>query len=175
MRRAADALRMLAIAIVPAGAVGLLARTYYAVGDFRTPVRISCFVLLANVLLNTLFVVGLGMDVDGLALATALSSTLHLVLLLPGLVRRLGLPRTEGGFLRALARMLLAAAPCGAGAALAHAGLEPVLGRAPALFLAMATGMGIFALLSELLGIPEWTSARARVARLLRRDRPSSR
>ena len=39
--RATAGLRWLCLAILPAGAVGLVARTYYALGDFRAPVRVS--------------------------------------------------------------------------------------------------------------------------------------
>jgi putative peptidoglycan lipid II flippase len=97
VRRTASALRYLALSIVPAGAVGLVARCYYALDDFRTPVRVSVFVLLANIGLNVLFLVGLGMDVEGLALSAAVTSWANLALLWPGLVRRLGLPRARPG------------------------------------------------------------------------------
>lgn len=175
VERAADGLRMLALAIVPAGAVGLVSRTYYALGDFRTPVRISSLVLVANFLLNLVFVVGLRMDVDGLALATAISSALHLAWLLPGLARRLGLPAAEPGLLRDVARMLLAATPCGLGAALARALLEPALGRGLALLVALCVGLGVFALASELLSIPEWRELRARLRARAARFRKKSR
>ena len=95
--RMARALAMLALALLPAGAVGLLSRTYYALGDFRTPVRVSASMLALNALLNLALVAGLGMDADGLALATALTSWGNLVLLWPGLRGRLGLPAAEAG------------------------------------------------------------------------------
>src|SRR5690349_4597835 len=66
--RGAAVLRALALAVLPAGAAGLVARTLYALGDLRTPVRISIGVLALNAALNFGFVLGLGMDADGLAL-----------------------------------------------------------------------------------------------------------
>ena len=72
--RATPALQALCLAILPAGATGLIARTYYAMGDFLTPVKISVSMLLLNVLLNTWFLVALGMDVEGLAAATAITT-----------------------------------------------------------------------------------------------------
>ena len=98
VERAAGALRYLALAILPAGATGLVARTYYSLGDFKTPVRVSMIALTANVVLNLICIRSFGMDVDGLALATALTSWGGLLLLLPGLTSRLHLPRAAAGF-----------------------------------------------------------------------------
>ncbi|MEM7515896.1 MAG: murein biosynthesis integral membrane protein MurJ, partial [Planctomycetota bacterium] len=74
VRRTSDALRALSLAILPAGATGLVARTYYALGDFRTPVQVSIVALTLNVALNVVFIVGFGFDVSGLAWATAITS-----------------------------------------------------------------------------------------------------
>lgn len=164
VERAAAALRMLAIALVPAGATGLVARTYYALGDFRTPVRISIVVLVANVVLNVVCVVGLGMDVDGLALATAVTSWGNLLLLLPGLTDRLGLPPAAAGFGASAVRTLGAALVCGAASFGAHAALHGHVARSAALMLAMATGGVAFALAARALAGPEWRELRARLA-----------
>ncbi|MEW6074184.1 MAG: murein biosynthesis integral membrane protein MurJ, partial [Planctomycetota bacterium] len=90
--RMARTLDMLAIAMVPAGATSLMARAFYARNDFQTPVRISCVLLAANIVLNFLAVRGLGMDADGLALSTAVTAWGNLLWLSVGLRRRVGLP-----------------------------------------------------------------------------------
>ena len=110
IERMSSALRMLGLALVPAGAVGLVSRSYYAIDDFRTPVRVSAWMLVANVGLNALFVVGLDMDTDGLALGTALSSWGSLLLLWPGLARALGPAPESTPATPLVLRMLLASA-----------------------------------------------------------------
>lgn len=113
--RTTAGLRALTLAILPAGAAGLVARTRYALGDFAGPVRIAVAMLALNTVLNVVLVAGLGMDVGGLALATALTSWGNLFLLLPGL-RRLGAPAAAPGLGWRLTRIVLvASAACGAG------------------------------------------------------------
>ena len=51
--RVAEALRCLALALVPAGAAGLASRVFVAMDDTRTPVRIAVWMVLLNVGLNT--------------------------------------------------------------------------------------------------------------------------
>lgn len=168
--RVAAALRMLALALLPAGAVGLVSRTYYALGDFRTPVRISVGMLVLNVALNTLFVAGFGLDTEGLALATALTSWGNLLLLLPGLGSRLGLPPSAPGLARRLARIAAASALAGLAAFLVQrslaAALEPVAAErarsVPALLAAAATGMLGYLVAARLLGASEWRRLRRR-------------
>lgn len=167
--RATGALRMLCLAIVPAGAVGLVARTYYALGDFRTPVRISIMMLLLNVGLNLAFVLGGGMDVEGLALATALTSWASLALLLPGLGKGLGLPGGETPFLGPLARMCAATAACAGAAAAVEGALRGAIGRAPSLVLAITGGMLVYALSARALGVPEAQELGEKLRRRLRR------
>ena len=164
--RTADALRVLAFAILPAGAVGLVARTYYSVGDFKTPVRVSAAMLTANALLNLLFVRGIGMDADGLALATTITSFGNLVFLLPGLRRRLELPRGLPGFGLALARMLVAASICGIAAGLGQAWLAGIAPRSVALVGGISIGVMTYLVASRALGVPEWAVFAARIQRI---------
>jgi putative peptidoglycan lipid II flippase len=170
VRRASDALRMLALAILPAGAVGLVARTYYAVGDFRTPVRVSVVLLALNAVLNLVFVRAVGMDVAGLALATAISSALHLAWLLAGFGRRLGLPAALPGFWPAAGRMGMAAGACGLAAFGAEALLGPRVGRGAALLAAMAAGAVVYFGLVASLGVPEWRGFRERLGKRIGRS-----
>ena len=162
--RVAAALRMLALALLPAGAAGLVSRVYYALDDFRTPVRVAIAMLLLNIALNVAFVVGLGMDTDGLALATALTSWGNLLILLPGLSGRLGLPRSTAPLAGGLGRIALASALAGSAAWGTHRGVAALLvpeggdpvRSAPALVAAAVAGMGGYALLARALGMTAW-------------------
>lgn len=168
--RGGSALRFLTLAILPAGAAGLVARTYYALGDFKTPVRISMAMLVSNIALNVLLVAGLGMDVGGLALATALTACGNLAFLWPGLRRRLGLPHGERNLLRRVVAITAAAFVAG----LAARGLYDFVlhdggpHRALALLVAIMLCVSIYALVSHGLRIPEWHHLIGR----LRRSKP---
>lgn len=166
VQRTAAALRMLAFAILPAGAVGLVARTYYALGDFKTPVRISSAMLVLNALLNLALIRGFEMDADGLAMATMLTSFGNLLFLLPGLHARLGLPAAQKGLASTLVRMGSAAAICG----LVAFGVEfTLIDRMPlTLRLALAIGSAVIAygMASKLLAVPEWSPFALRFQRI---------
>ena len=149
------ALRWLCLAILPAGATGLVARTYYSLGDFKTPVRVSIAMLASNVALNTLFLVGFGMDVEGLALATALTSFGNVALLWPGLTRKLDLPAGSGDFAVRMLRVVSAAALSAGAAWGVHALAAPHLGRALPLLMAILAGAVVHGVASIALGVPE--------------------
>jgi putative peptidoglycan lipid II flippase len=163
VERTAAALRWLTIAILPAGAAGLVARAHYALGDFKTPVRIAIAMLCANTALNFAFVSWLGFDADGLALATALTSWGNLLLLLPALQHRLALPRERTGIGKRVAQICAAAA----GAVGAGWALFQVLGggghRTLALALSIAASVVLYALFAHVLEIPEWRHVLARM------------
>ena len=177
--RIGSTLRVLAFALFPAGAVGLVGRVYYAVGDFRTPVWISSALLVVNALLNVAFVRGLGMDADGLALATTVTSWANLALLLPGLRRHVG--ERVAGAARDVTRRLAAIT----GLALVSGGLAWAAHRGVARLasdgdpsrsvagLAAGAAAGLVAYLgaAALLRLPEWRELQKRLAR--RRKRPS--
>lgn len=157
VERASDALRFLTLAILPAGAAGLVARTYYALGDFKTPVRISVLALFANVLLNLLFVRGFGMEVGGMTLATATTAWANLMVLSPGLRTRLGLPVAQADFLPRLLRIVSAALGSSAVAWLIYQTLHRGERHSAALlFAAIGVSVVVYALLCHLLRIPEW-------------------
>ena len=156
--RTAGALRMLALAIIPAGATGLVSRTYFALGDFKTPVRVSIGVLGLNFVLNLALVRGLGMDVAGLTLATAISAWTNVLVLMPKLHRALPPTARELGALARLARMATAALAAGAVAFGAHhlAGGEPR--SVIALTVAMAASIAVYLLLAAWMKLPEWAA-----------------
>ncbi|MGK0480261.1 MAG: putative peptidoglycan lipid II flippase [Planctomycetota bacterium] len=139
-QRMKPALQVLCVAILPAGATGVIARTYYAMGDFLTPVKVSVSMLVLNVGLNAWFLVGFGMDIEGLAAATAITSALNAVALLPGLTRRLGLPKCSEPVGGTLVRILLASVLAGAAAASAEGFMDDRVGRTLALGFGMAAG-----------------------------------
>jgi len=166
--RTAGALRYLTLAILPAGATGLVARTYYALGDFKTPVRISASMLVVNAGLNLVCIWVLGMDVDGLALATATTSWLGLVLLLPGLRSRLQLPKGEARFWRPVGKMVFSALAMGVTAFEVARVARPALGKAAALAIAIGVGIAAYQILATVLRVPEAVTF---VDRLRRRSR----
>lgn len=169
--RVAEGLRCLAFALVPAGAAALASRVFVAMGDLRTPVRIAGWMVLVNVSLNVLCVVGLGLDVAGMTLATALTTWLNLAWLVRGLRTRLALPPGVPLLGARVARLALAALLC-AGTAwgtqrLWTSGMEAAAARGsiPALMAALAAGGLVYALTTRALGVEEWDE----VARRLRR------
>jgi putative peptidoglycan lipid II flippase len=156
VERGAQGLRALTLAIVPAGAAGLVARTYYALGDMRTPVKIAIAMLALNALVSVTFIEVLGMDIEGLALATGLCAWGNLLLLVPGLRARLGLPAAQTDFLPRLSKMLACAIGCATAAWLVELSLAGRCRPSLALALAIVTGAGAYALLSHALAVPEW-------------------
>ncbi len=161
--RGAAALRMLALAILPAGAAGLVARTLYALGEYRTAVRISIAVLGLNVVLNLAFVLGLGMDADGLALSTSICAWLNLLLLLPALRSRIGPSADTRRILERLLRILLAS---GAAVGLAWAlwaFLGNACGRTVALLSCITLAALAYGLFCQLLQVGEWQAVLSRV------------
>jgi putative peptidoglycan lipid II flippase len=172
--RTAATLAALAFAIPAAGAVGLLSRTYYACGDLRTPVRISIGMMGVNLVLNLAFVSGLGMDANGFALSTALTSWINMGLLWPGLVRRLGLPGSGSPWFGRVSRTVAAAAPAAwvarivQGAVLADAapnGTRAGVALTAALFAAVVVFLG----LARVLRLEELEVVVQRLARRARR------
>lgn len=163
--RTAAALRWLTIAILPAGAAGLCARTYYALGDYKTPVKVAIVMLCANTALNFVFVAGLGMDANGLALSTAITSWGNLALLLPGLRRNFDLPPAEPGTPWRLFQVTL----CGAIAAGSALGVHSFVASAPtsafALALAIAVALVVYVVCVHMMGLPQWRHLLSRVRR----------
>ena len=119
--------------------------------------------LIANVGLNVVFIRGMGMDIEGLALATAITSWGNLLLLFPGLGGRLGLPAAADPLLGPLVRMGLAAAVCGLVAGVTHnLGSEP-LGSLGALVVAMGAGAFTYALVARAFSIKEFHEFQDRI------------
>ena len=165
VERVGEALAMLAVALVPAGAVGLMGRTYIALGDARTPVVVSSWMVLLNVLLNLAFVRGLGLDVAGFGLATACTSWGNLLWLAVGLRRRLGLPVGLPALPERALRILFAAAVTGGLARLVQLQLVEPVGTLGAVVGAIVAGVAGFVAVAQALELPELAAIRQRLRR----------
>ncbi len=136
----------------------LLINAFYARQDVRTPVLVgvvgtALFLAVALALIQPLGVVGL-------ALADAAKNSAHALILLALLGRRLPALRLAAGLLPFLARVAPAAAAMGAAIWLAWPALGQ-LGDVLGVIAAIAVGAVLYAVLLQLLGVPE---ARAAVA-----------
>jgi len=86
--RATLALQYLGASLVAYSLVNLLARAFYALGDTRTPMKISIVCLVLNLILSVALVMPFRQA--GLGLANTISSAVNLTLLLYALKRKLG-------------------------------------------------------------------------------------
>ena len=165
VERTASALRGLSLAILPAGAVGLVARTYYALGDFSTPVRVSIIALAVNVVLNVFFIVGLQMDVSGLAWATTLTSWGNLAMLLPGLRKRELLPASSERWFERIAPQVVCALACAGAAFGVHFFVFEAKNSFVGLGVSVAIGLVVFGVFANLLNVNEWRNLKSRLGR----------
>jgi putative peptidoglycan lipid II flippase len=169
----AYALIFYALALAALSTIEIVPRVFYAMRDTRTPVRIAVFAVVLDTILSILFVrlFPRSSGQGGLALATAVATTVQVLWLLRALERRLG--GIGGRSLRGALR----------DSALASFGMGVVLYVFLDLLTAMfaqhgigvfitvafeiALGAAVFGWISYLLGAPElW-----RVAALIRRRR----
>jgi putative peptidoglycan lipid II flippase len=88
MRLTAGALIYYGVGLWAFSAVRIVLNTFYALQETRTPVRIGCVAIAANILLCALLMEP--MRHNGLALALSLSSMVNLALLILALRKRLG-------------------------------------------------------------------------------------
>lgn len=84
------ALAYFSISLFAQATVHLLARSFYALHDTKTPVYIGGFSVLINVVFSVLFVVVWHMDVWTLGLSTSISSIANMALLLFYLEKKIG-------------------------------------------------------------------------------------
>jgi putative peptidoglycan lipid II flippase len=92
----AAALRCYSVGLLSFAALKIVTDGFYAIQDIRAPVITGLVSMASNLVLNWLFVVRLGMDHRGLALATSATTTLSLVILWLQFRRRSGLGRLDG-------------------------------------------------------------------------------
>jgi putative peptidoglycan lipid II flippase len=160
VERTSAALRWMTLSILPAGATGLIARAHYALGDYKTPVKIAAAMIVVNTALSIVLVYGLRMDADGLALATAISTWGNFLWLAPHLRRTLGeagaaRPKDRQSGASRLLRIVVSALVA-VGLALAlYKGLGFVPESTSALAFAVAVSLCCYSLCAVVLRIPE--------------------
>ena len=150
-RRTGYALACLAPGLVAFSAVNILARAFYALGDTRTPMKVSIVCLALNVVL----VAGLigTLAEGGLGIANTTTAVLNAALLTRSLRRKLG-PLQFGGLVHEFLRLVLAAVVGGLVAWLASRLWESGLGHAN---LALKTGAVLAPILAA--GVTYWAIA----------------
>ncbi|MGI8968527.1 MAG: murein biosynthesis integral membrane protein MurJ [Chloroflexota bacterium] len=157
----AFALLFYSLALAPLAAIEVLPRVFYAVQDTRTPVRIAVVAVALDAVLSVLFVhlFPRASGQGGLALATAIATTVQAVWLAGSLEHRL-----EGIGRRSLLGALRDAALAGiAMAVVLYVLLDPLssifaqrgLGALVTVVVEVAVGAGMFLWVAYLLGAPE--------------------
>ncbi len=142
----------------------VVTRTYYALHDMATPVRIGIVMIALNALLDYLLMQVLG--VAGIALATSIVGHVNVATLLWVLRGKLG--RIDGGRLvQTILRTGLAASAAGGAMALLGAGIPMIVeatrlsGQLVQVGLAAVGGGVVYVLVCWLLGVEELAVARA--------------
>lgn len=103
------------LGLIPAVLVAILAPAFYAQGQYRIPTGASLMAVVVNILLNTVFVVGLKWGPSGIALATSISSTIQCYWLMRALstkIKPFSLPSIGGITGRVLGPSLCAGMGC---------------------------------------------------------------
>jgi putative peptidoglycan lipid II flippase len=155
---AAQALAAYAVGLAGYAGIKVLAPTFYALGDARTPALVSLLSIAVNYVLNWTFVRAFGFGHVGLALATSAVALANFVILYVVLRRRVGRlgdrPLQRFGRIVLLTTLMIGAAW---GADALAAGALPAGGVARhALRLAVVTpvALGVFVGAGRLLGVP---------------------
>jgi putative peptidoglycan lipid II flippase len=105
-----SALMFYAVGLISYGSAKSLVAAFYSMKDTKTPVRCSVVAMITNIILNLILMRYL--QLGGLALATALSSTLNVVMLARYLTKKVG-PFLTLSWLMGAARSVLAAGAMG--------------------------------------------------------------
>jgi putative peptidoglycan lipid II flippase len=174
MERTASTLLFFAIGLGGHIVVHVLARTFYAMQDTRTPVMWAIVAVAVNVPLMAWLVGPMG--VEGLALALSISAVLEVIGLLWSLHRRID-QVGEGAILRSLLRAGIAGTAAGllmlGGLTLVEGSiggvLDNVVGRLLALLVLSAAGGATFLVVAAALRSPELAQLRGIIRRRNRR------
>lgn len=171
----ATALQFYAIGLLGYSFVRIASPTFYALGENRTPVKVSIATVAVNASLNIALVRLLGYR--GLALGTSIAAMFNAAVLILLLHRRLdGLE--DRRMLGAIVRIMSASAVMGAAAAATNAALvrwlpgDAIATQAARLAGAIAVALAVLALVAHALRIREFTEG---VALVMRRFRKSPR
>lgn len=142
----------------------IILRSFYSMGDVRTPVKISCVFVPVNLALSLVLIWFENVREAAFAISTATTSTCAVLVGLVLLQRKAGTHLAERGALWAAVKMLGAAAVSALVVAwlrqlwtpgLSQAVDQLVLRRAVDTFGALGVGCGLFLGLGVLLGLPE--------------------
>ena len=155
--RVTEALQFLAPGLIAYSTVNILARAFYALGDTKTPTRISMTCLVVNLVLTALFLWPL--QQAGMGLANSITSFANAGLLLFALRKKLG--HLEMGSLRGQLGALAIGGLTAAGTAYgglqlwqAKLGHATLLLKAGEVFIPAVAAAAAYALVTTLLGVP---------------------
>jgi putative peptidoglycan lipid II flippase len=171
---AAAALRFYALGLCGYAALKVLVNAFYAIDHRKTPMLVSCFAVVLNLLLNWLFTFRLGWGHRGLAFSTACIATTNFLVLYFLMHRHLGRleSRAMGTLLWRLATASgVLALICWAGShyLLADWAVQRFWPKLAYLSLVIAVGAGAFFSCATLLGIREMQEISGALRRRLRR------
>jgi len=158
----AAALQFYAIGLLGYSVVRVASPTFYALGDSRTPVRVSIASVAANAVLNVMLAPTLGFR--GLALGTSIAALFNAGTLLWLLHTRLG-GLDDRRLLRSLARIAIASLLMGTAALAVNGALQTwivgdtFLRQAGRLFLTIVTALVVLGIAAHVLRIREFREA----------------
>lgn len=142
-----------ALGLVAFGMRQVLTKTFYALEDTKTPVRIGVVSVVANILLN--LVLSKIMGVTGLALATTLAAFIGSLLLYNALRIRLDGLRT-GQFIRSFSKTAFASLIMGfAVYAIYYPTILSDIGK-KGVVIAIGFGIAVYMLVMHFMGVPEY-------------------
>ncbi|HUJ11520.1 MAG TPA: murein biosynthesis integral membrane protein MurJ, partial [Verrucomicrobiae bacterium] len=146
-------LRAFAVGLVAYAAIKIIAPTFYALGDSRTPMFVAVASIIVNAGLDYLFAVVMEMKTAGLALSTSFVALTNFFLLMMLMRRKIG--RIEArALLRALVRIGIASALMTAAAWCMHINLASH--RYLDVAASIAAAVAVFALACKLLRVEEF-------------------
>jgi putative peptidoglycan lipid II flippase len=150
-------LALMVISIPFFSVVGLTVRTFYAIKDTKTPVKIAVVDFLVNIVITVSLVFGFGLGVVGIAIAGTAAIMVQTLLLAGALSRRLPelrLGRLTPSLAKVLGGTALMTVAVGLGwHVLSHLALAPKLRDAIAIFGLIPAGAAVYALAIWLLRI----------------------
>ena len=165
------ALLFYSLGLFAAGGVSVVVRCFYSLEDTRTPVRVACVAVGANIVLD--FALMVPFKHGGIAFATSVSSFINLSLLLWLLrkkVGKLGLRRVGDSLLKiAAATAAMAAVAWGVSRVVAaHTAADHLGGKSSRVFVPLVAGIAAYALTALAVKSPElgelWQEFRRRKA-----------
>ncbi|MBN2283541.1 MAG: murein biosynthesis integral membrane protein MurJ [Deltaproteobacteria bacterium] len=168
----AQALFYYALGLWAFSGIRVVVSAFYALQDSKTPVRVAVVALVVNAAMSVILMFPL--KHGGLALATAIASSVNILLLATLLRRKIG-PFLDGEFFRSLGKVIASSILMGIVIAVVCRWMNwdstaATVDRLAVLVTAIVTGMIVFVLSSYLLGSREITVVVETLKRKLRRS-----